>query len=66
MALRRAVRQAMPAMIGSQISVKVVGGYGTSVSRMLAMAFDPSMGANRREALAAHEIDLGEDWADVE
>jgi hypothetical protein len=56
----------MPAMIGSQISVKVVGGYGTSVSRMLAMAFDPSMGANRREALAAHEIDLGEDWADVE
>ena len=50
-----------------QTSVKVVGGYGTSVSHMLAMALDdPSMDDDLRAALAAHEIVLGDEWADVE
>ena len=52
-------------MISPQTSVKVVGGYGTSVSYMLAMAFDdPSMDADLRETLDAHEIVLGEPWTD--
>ena len=64
---RHAVHQAMPAMISLQTSVKVVGGCGTSVSQMLAMAFDdPSMDGDLRTALAAHEIEIGEEWADVE
>jgi len=42
----------MPALISPQTSVKVVGGCGTSVTHMLAMAFDdPSMDAYLREAL---------------
>jgi hypothetical protein len=36
---RFAIHQAMPAMISPQTSVKVVGGCGTSVDPMLAMAF---------------------------
>jgi hypothetical protein len=57
----------MPAMISPQTSVKAVGGRGTSLNRMLVMAFDaPTMDADLREAQAAHEIVLGEDWADVE
>ncbi len=44
-----------------------VGGYSTSVSYMLTMAFDdPSMDADLREALAAHEIVLGKEWAVVD
>ena len=55
----------MPSMISPQTSVKVVGGWGTSVDHTLAMAFDdPSMGAYLRETLDAHEIVLGEEWAD--
>ena len=57
----------MPAIISPETSVKVVGSRGTSVAHMLAMAFDdPSMDADLRDALAAHEIVLGEEWADVE
>ncbi len=38
-------------MISSQTSVKVVGGHGTSVNHMLAMALDaPSVDKNLREA----------------
>ena len=54
----------MPAIISPQTSVKVVGGCGTSVDRMLAMAFDdPSMDADLREILTAHEIVLSKEWA---
>ena len=57
--------QVLPA-ICPQTSVKVVGGRGTSVAHMLAMAEDdPSMDGDLRETLDAHEIE-GEEWADVE
>ena len=43
----------------------MVDGYGTSVTHMLTMAFDdPTMDADLRETLAAHEIVLGDEWAD--
>jgi hypothetical protein len=49
------------ALICPQTSVKVVGGCGTSVAHMLAMAFDdPSMDGDVRKTLAAHEIEIGE------
>ena len=58
--------QAMPA-ICPQTSVKVVGGRGTSVEHMLAMALDePSMDADLRQTLAAHEIVLDAEWVAVE
>ena len=55
-------------MISPQTTVKqLVGGCGTSVTHMLAMAFaDPSMDADLRDTLAAHGIVLEEEWADVE
>jgi len=54
-------------MICPQTSVKVVGGCGTSVAHMLAMALDdPAIDVDLCEALAAHEVVLGEEWADVE
>ena len=57
----------MPAVIRPETSVKLVGGFGTSVTHMLAMAFDdPSMDADLRDTLAAHGIVLEEEWADVE
>jgi hypothetical protein len=63
----RAVHQAMPSMVCPQTSVKVLGGRGTSVAHMLAMALDdPSMDRDLEETVAAHEIVLAEDWADVE
>ena len=47
-------------MIGPQTPVKVVGGYGTWVARMLVMAFDdPTMDDDLRTALTAHEVVLG-------
>ncbi len=55
------------AVVCPQTSVKVVAGQVTSVFHMLAMALDdPSMDEDLRTALAAHEIVLGEEWADVE
>ena len=43
------------------------GGFGTSVTHMLAMAFDdPTMGEDLRRALDAHEIVLEGEWADME
>jgi hypothetical protein len=54
-------------MIRQQTSVKVVGGCGTSVAHMLAMALDDSsMDEDLRETLDSHEIVLGDGWADVE
>ena len=52
----------MPSMISPQPNVKLVGGYVTSVSHMLSMAFDdPTMDADLRSGLNAHEIGLGEE-----
>jgi hypothetical protein len=43
----------------------LVGGYGTSVTHMLAMAFEgPTMDDDLHEPLAAQVIVLGEEWAD--
>ncbi len=57
----------MPSIIDPQTSIKVVGGRGTSVAHTLAMAFDdPSMDDDLRETLAAHDIEIGNEWADVE
>jgi hypothetical protein len=59
--------RAFLALIDPQTSVKFVGGHVTSVAHMLAMAIDdPSMDDDLLAALAAHEIVLGEGWADVE
>ena len=56
----------MAAMISPQTSAKLAGGYGTSVDHVLAMAFDdPSMDDDLCRVLNAHEIVLGEEWADV-
>jgi hypothetical protein len=60
-------RQVVPTMICPQTTVKVVGGRGTSVAHMLAMALDdPSMDGDLRETLTTHEIEIEEEWADVE
>jgi hypothetical protein len=57
---------AMLATICPQTSAKLVGGYGTTVAHVLAMAFDdPSMDDDLCRTLNAHEIMLGEEWADV-
>ncbi len=60
----------MPSYAGCQVpqtSVKVVGGQVTSVFHILAMAFDdPTMDDDLRTALAAHEIEMGAESADVE
>ena len=54
-------------MISPQTSVKVFAGYRTSVFHILAIALDDlSMDADFRETLAVHEIETGEEWADVE
>jgi hypothetical protein len=56
----------MPLVISPQTSTKLVGGHATSVDRMLTMAFDdPTMDDDLRKALAAHEIALRDEWADV-
>ena len=58
---------AFRSLICPQTSVKVAGGYGTSVTHTLTMAFDdPSMDPDLRAALTAHEIVLEGEWADVE
>jgi len=57
---------AMLSMICPQTSAKVVGGYGTAVDHVLAMALDdPSMDDDLRRTLDAHEVVLGEEWPDV-
>jgi hypothetical protein len=51
-------------MIHAQVHLppRLVGGYGTSVRHVLAMAFDdPTMDDDLRETLAAHEIVLGDE-----
>ena len=59
--------QAFCSVICPQTSLKVIDRYGTSVAHMLTMALDdPSMDDDLRTALAAHEIEIGDEWADVE
>jgi hypothetical protein len=66
---RRAVHPsnlAMLSIISPQTSAKVVGGCGTTVDQVLAMAFDdPSMDGNLRRVLDAHEVALDGKWPDV-
>jgi hypothetical protein len=57
---------AMLSLISPQTSVKLVGGYGSSVDHVLAMALDdPSMDDDLRRVLEAHEIVLDGDWPDI-
>jgi hypothetical protein len=57
---------AVLSLISPQTSVKLVGGYGTAVDHVLAMAFnDPSMDDDLRRVLGAHEVVLDEEWTDV-
>ena len=50
------------ATISPQTSARLVGGYGTSVDRVLPITFgDSSIDADLHETLAAHEIVLWED-----
>jgi hypothetical protein len=59
--------QAFCAVICPQTSLKVVGGFGTSVAHMLTMPFDDSsMDDELWATLVAHEIVLEEEWAVVE
>ncbi len=53
-------------MISPQTNTKLVGGHGTSLSHMLTMAFDDPTIDDLRKTLAAYEIVLGDNWADVE
>jgi len=63
---RRAVHQAMPLMISPQTSTKLVGGHGTRIDRVLAMALnDSTMDDAPRRALKAHEIVLDEEWPNI-
>ena len=66
---RRAVQPsnlAMLSMVSPQTSAKVVGGYGTAVDHVLAMAFDdPDMDDDLRRVLNAHEVVLDGEWPDV-
>ena len=57
---------AMLSMISPQTSAKMVGGYGTAVDHVLAMAFDdPSMDDDLRRVLNAHEVVLDGEWPDI-
>ncbi len=56
----------MLAIISPQTSAKLVGGYGTAVDHVLAMAFDDrSMDDDLRRTLNAHEVVLEGEWPDV-
>ena len=56
----------MLAISSPQTSAKVVGGYGTAVDHVLAMAFDdPSMDDDLCRALNAHEVVLDGEWPDI-
>ncbi len=63
---RRAVHQAMPLMISPQTSTKLVGGHGTRIDRVLALALhDSTMDDDLRRALKAQEIVLDEEWPNI-
>ncbi len=53
-------------IISPQTSTKLVGGYGTAVDHVLAMAFDDRwMDDDLRRVLNAHEVVLDEEWLDI-
>ncbi len=53
-------------MISPQTNAKVVGGDGTTVDIMLAMASaDPPLDDDLCRVLNSHEIVLGNEWSDV-
>jgi len=57
---------AMLSIISPQTSAKLVGGYGTAVDHVLAMAFDdPSMDDDLRRVLDAREVLLDGKWPDI-
>ena len=57
---------AMLSIISPQTSAKLVGGYGTAVDHVLAMAFDdPSMDDDLQRVLDAQEVVLDGEWPDV-
>ncbi len=57
---------AMLSIISPQTSAKLVGGYGTAVDHVLAMAFDdPWMDDDLRRVLDAHKVVLDGEWPDV-
>ncbi len=66
---RRAVQPAclaMLAMVSPQTSAKLVGGYGTAVDHVLAMAFDdPWMDDDLRRVLDTHEVVLDGEWPNI-
>jgi hypothetical protein len=58
--------QVMLSMVSPQTSAKLVGGYGTAVDHVLAMAFDDSsMDDDLRRVRDAHEVVLDGEWPDV-
>ena len=58
--------QATLSIISPQTSAKVVGGYGTAVDHVLAMAFDdPSMDDDLHRVLNTHEVVLDGEWPDI-
>ncbi len=50
----------MLSIISPQTSAKLVGGYGTAVDHVLAMAFD-----DLRRVLDSHEVVLDGEWPDI-
>ena len=57
---------AMLSIISPQTSAKLVGGYGTAVDHVLAMAFaDPWMDDDLRRVLKTHEVLLDGERPDV-
>ena len=55
----------MTVILQPQTSAKLVGGYGTAVDHVLAMAFDdPWMDDDLRRTLNAQEVVLDEEWPD--
>ncbi len=56
----------MLSIISPQTSAKLVGGYGTALDHVLAMAFDdPSIDDDLRRVLDTHEVVLDGEWLDI-
>jgi hypothetical protein len=60
------IRPGLLAAITPQTSTKLVGGYGTAVDHVLAMAFDdPDMDDDLCRVLSAHRIVLDGERPDI-
>jgi hypothetical protein len=56
----------MLSIISPKTIAKLVGGYGTAMDHVLAMAFnDPSMDDDLRSVLNVHEVVLDGEWLNV-